>query len=217
MLLVPETLQQLKQAIKDLNDVRAKELTQKALAEGISPLLVIEQGLADPLREIGEMFGRGDVFLTDLVAGAAAMEAAMEIVGPAIEKSGEKRVSKGKLVIGTVEGDIHDIGKNIVSSMIKANGFDVYDLGKDVPCSRFAEKTKEVNPGVVGASALLTSTLPKQEDLVKLLAANGLREKVKVIVGGAPASSAWAQKINADGYAPDAAQAVDLVKKLFRA
>jgi len=213
---VPVSLQQLKQAIKDLNEARAKELAQKALSEGISPLTVIEQGLAAPLREIGEMFGRGELFLTDLVAGAAAMESAMEVVGPALEKSGEKRISKGKLVIGTVEGDIHDIGKNIVSSMIKANGFDIYDLGKDVPCSRFAEKVKEVNPGVVAASALLTSTLPKQEELVRLLTAGGLREKVKVIVGGAPASSVWAQKIGADGYAPDAAQAVDLVKRLFR-
>ena len=214
---LPETLLELKQAIKDFNESRAKELTQKALAEGISPLVVIEEGLAAPLREIGEMFGRGEVFLTDLVAGASAMEAAMEIVGPSIEKSGEKRVTKGKLVIGTVEGDIHDIGKSIVSSMIKANGYEVYDIGKDIPCSQFVEKTREVNAGIVGASALLTSTLPKQEELVKLLVSAGIREKVKVIVGGAPATSAWAQEIGADGYAPDASQAVELVKRLLGA
>lgn len=208
-------VEELRQAIREFDEERGRKLVEEAVKKGIDPLKIIEEGLAKELRQIGEKFSRGEVFIVDLIGAAKVMETSMEVLQPILEKSGEKLEFLGRVLIGTVEGDIHDIGKNIVASVLKASGFEVHDLGKDVSAQTFIDKVREMRPDVVGASALLTTTMPMQEEIIKALRKENLRSGVKVIVGGAPCSSEWAQKIGADGYAEDAIEAVNLVKTLL--
>ncbi len=212
-----EILQRLQNAVFEYNDVQAVSLTKEALSKKLDPLKIIEYGLAHPIREAGEKFGKGEIFLMELVAAANVMEACMELLQPVLEKSGMKRDVLGKIVFGTVEGDIHDIGKNIVISMLKASGFEVIDLGKDVPTEQFIKIAKEVQPDIIAASSLLTTTMQKQRELVETLKKEGLRNSVKVIVGGAPCSIEWAKEIGADGYGAGANDAVQLAKTLLSA
>jgi len=177
---------------------------------------MIENGLAGPLREMGERYGRGEIFLTDLIGAAAVMEIAMDRLGGVLEKNRQQREAVGKVLIGTVEGDIHDIGKNIVTAMFRADGFNVLDLGKDVPTAHFVQKVREVQPEIVGASALLSTTMEKQADLIKALVTEGLREGVHVIVGGAPCTAEWSNSIGADGYGTDAIEAVRVAREMLR-
>lgn len=193
----------------------AADLARQALKDGIDPLDAINRGYVVGLQKVGESFSCGDAFLPDLVLAGAAMQGALAVVEPELSKHGSARESLGSVVLATVQGDIHDIGKNIVGSMLSASGFIVHDLGVDVPPARIVEKVREVDADLVGLSALLTTTMTSQENVLKALVEADLRDKVKVIVGGAAASEAWAQTIGADGFGADAVGAVSLAKELM--
>lgn len=191
------------------------ETVKKSVEQGHDPIEVVN-ALTEVLKEIGKKFENGEIFLVHLVAaGEAARRATAEVLEPLIKKSSRKREVLGKIVIGTVAGDIHDIGKNIVSMMLFTAGFEVYDLGKDIPAEEFVEKTRDYDADIVALSALLTTTLPAQRDIIEALKKAGLRKKVKVLVGGAPATAKWAEKVGADGYGEDAIEAVKAAKKLL--
>lgn len=194
----------------------AAQLAQKAIDEGIEPVEAINQGFVKGLDYVGEEFGCGQMFLPDLVMAAEAMKAAIAVLEPELARQGSQWEALGKVVIGTVQGDIHDIGKTLVGTMLSANGFQVFDLGVDVPPAVFAEKAREVGADIVGVSALLTTTMVRQRDVLEALDDLGLRQEVKVIVGGAPVTSSWAEEIGADGFGEDAIGAVKLAKELLR-
>ena len=205
----------LKDQILTFDADRFVETVKKLVDQGYSPIVIVN-ALTEVLKEIGKKFENGEIFLVHLVAaGDAARRATIEILEPLIKKTSEKRKSLGTVVIGTVAGDIHDIGKNIVAMMLFTAGFEVYDIGKDVPTEDFVKKTRESNADIVALSALLTTTLPAQRDVIDALKKAGLREKVKVLVGGAPATAKWAEEVGADGYGEDAIEAVKVAKKLL--
>jgi len=208
-------IKRLKRSVLDYNTDEAVSAAKDAVKLGVDLLKVIEEGLAKGIREVGEKFANGEIFLPELVMAAETMKRALEILEPELRKEKRERKALGKVLLGTVAGDIHSIGKTIVASMLTANGFEVYDIGEDVPAEKFVEKVKELKPDVVGLSALLTTTLPEQRTVIEALKKEGLRDKVKVIIGGAPASREWAEEIGADGYGADATEAVEVVKKLL--
>jgi len=193
----------------------AAKAAEDALQAGVDPVVAIEDGLARGVRIVGDKFGTAEVYLPELMVAVEAMKQAMKVLEPAI-KEGERarRQSLGKVIIGTIEGDIHDIGKSLVSAMLTVAGFEVVDLGSDVPVEVFIEKTREVKPQVIGMSALMTTTMLRMEEVVRVLEKEGLRKNVKVIVGGAPTSKEWADKIGADGHGGDAMEAVEVMKNL---
>ncbi len=194
---------------------RFVETVKKLIDQGYNAIEIVN-ALTKVLQEIGKKFESGEIFLVHLVvAGDAARRATVEVLEPLIKKSSEKRQTLGKVLIGTVAGDIHDIGKNIVAMMLFTAGFEVYDLGKDIPTEDFVSKTREYNADIVALSALLTTTLPVQREVIEALEKAGLRDKVKVVVGGAPATTKWAEEAGADGYGEDAIEAVRVAKKLI--
>jgi len=193
-----------------------QNVAKKALDAKCDPVVAVEQGLAKGLKVVGDSFGRGEAFLPDLVQAAAAMKAGVEIIKTAIPKGFELK-SLGSIVIGTVEGDIHDIGKSILAAMFEANGFTVHDLGVDVSSTRFLETTGEVKPNIVAMSALLTTTLARMPEVIKGLGKAGLRQKVKVMVGGAPVTREWADEIGADAHGTDASEGIIKAKQLVGA
>jgi len=168
------------------------------LEKGIDPLQVITEGLTKGVREVGRRFGEGDAYLVDLVMAAKAMNAGMAVLVPKMKEMKKARETLGKVIIGTVKGDIHSIGKDIVASLLEVEGFQVTNLGVDVPVETFVEKTREEKPDIVGLSALVTSTMPVQKEIVDSLKKEGLRNKVKVIIGGAPTTELWAKQIGAE-------------------
>ena len=188
-------------------------LAKEALAQGLDPLECITNGLTKGIQIVGELFETGEYYLPDLIIGADAMQNALEILEPALV-AGQEREVVARVVLGTVEGDLHEIGKTLVGTMLTANGFQVKDIGVDQPPSAFIEAIKEFDATIVGASALLTTTMLQQEKLIKALQEAGIRQKVKVMVGGAPVTQAHAEKIGADGYSEDAISAVDLAFRL---
>lgn len=191
------------------------QTSKKALEARLDPTDVIENGLARGLGIIGKKFEDGELFLMDLVAAAEAVKKAMtEVLEPELVNLKAERRTRGRVVIGTVAGDIHDIGKNIVATMLFAAGFEVRDLGTDVPAQDFVNKSKEVNPIIVGLSALLSTTLPIQREAVQGFCTEGMRDRVKIMVGGAPVTEEWAREIGADGYGENAAAAVRLANNL---
>jgi trimethylamine corrinoid protein len=204
---------ELENSIKNYDKEAAIEAAKKALKMGLDPIEVIEEGLAKGLREVGTRYENGEIFMVELVAAAEAMKSAMKILEPEILKRKSERKVLGKVVLGTVAGDIHDIGKNIVASLLIAAGFEVYDLGTDVPVEKFIEKAKEVKADVIGASALLTTTMLVQKDLAEAIKRSGL--DVKYIIGGAAVSPQWAEEIGA-AYAQDASSAVEVIKNLIK-
>ena len=204
---------ELENSIKNYDKETAIEAAKKALKMGLDPIEVIEKGLAKGLREVGTRYETGEIFMVELVAAAEAMKSAMKILEPEILKRKSERKVLGKVVLGTVAGDIHDIGKNIVASLLIAAGFEVYDLGTDVPVEKFIEKAKEVKADVIGASALLTTTMLVQKDLADAIKRSGL--DVKYIIGGAAVSPQWAEEIGA-AYAQDASSAVEVIKNLIK-
>jgi len=208
-----DVLKRLKEAIINYDVEAAVEASKEVVKTGFDPLKAIEQGLGEGLKIVGDKFGAGEIFLPMLMIAAQAMKESLAILEPTLAKGTSRKVV-GKVVIGTVEGDIHDIGKSIVAAMLTANGFEVHDIGCDAPTSKFVEKVKQVNPDIVGMSALLTTTMPKMTEIINALKKEGLRKKVKVIVGGAPVSAAWAEQIGADAYGEDAMAAVDVAKNL---
>jgi len=199
------------QAVLTGDDARAAELARGALAAGVAPLTAIDEGLVPGIGEAGRLWDEGEYFLPELVAAAQAMKAAMAVLQPALAAGGGQR-GLGRVVIGTVEGDIHDIGKTLVGTLLAANGFEVHDEGADVPPARFVARAREVDADLVCASALLTTTMAKQKDLVQAARAAGLR--ARVCVGGAPVTQAWADSIGADGFADNAVAAVALARRL---
>jgi len=195
----------------------ARRLAQQAVEQGLDPLAAINQGFIPGVNHVGEQFSRGEMFLPDLVLAGEAMKAAIAVLEPEMARRGTQRQTLGRVVIGTVEGDIHDIGKTLVATMLAASGFQVYDLGVDVPVARFVEKAREVEADIVGLSALLTTTMARQADAIKALTEAGLRPRGKVMVGGAPVTASWAAEIGADGTSEDAIGAVAVARRLVGA
>jgi corrinoid protein of di/trimethylamine methyltransferase len=205
----------LRQSVIDGDAVQSATLAQQALDDGVPPLDAIEIGLVPGLSYVGEQFGEGELFLPDMMLAARAMQKALDILEPELQAQSAQRTVVGRVVIGTVKGDIHEIGKNLVGMMLSTSGFEVHDLGVDVAPDRFVEAAREHNADIVGVSALLTTTMAGQRTVVEALVTAGLRERVRVIVGGAPASESWAKEIGADGYSEDAIGAVALARKLL--
>jgi corrinoid protein of di/trimethylamine methyltransferase len=196
---------------------RARELANEALRAQIDPLAAIDQGFKPGMDIVGEGFAAGELFIPDLMMSGEAMKAAIATLEPELMKRRQQRQVLGRVVIGTVQGDIHEIGKTLVATMLSANGFEVHDLGVDVSPQRFVEAVRKVDADVVGLSALLTTTLLNQEAVIISLKEAGLRERVKVVVGGVPASPEWAEEIEADAYAENATVAVRVVRQLVQA
>lgn len=211
-----EIHKKLAQAVIDGEAEDAEALAKQALDLGLEPLECINEGLTKGIQYVGELFGEGECFLPELVLSADAMKAALEVLEPAM-LGGKQREIVGKVVLGTVQGDLHEIGKNLVSAMLTANGFQVVDLGVDVPISEFIKAINENNATIVGASALLTTTMKEQELLVDALEEAGLRKQVKVMIGGAPVNKEYSDQIGADGYAENAVSAVNLAFRLVDA
>ncbi len=192
-------------------------LTRQALAEGLLPMTILDEALIPGMRRVGDLFTTGEYFLPNLIISAACMKQAMQTLEPELRARHQAARTLGRVVIGTVRGDIHEIGKTLVGTMLAANGFDVHDLGVDVPVEQFVAAAREHDAQIVGLSALLTTTMGGQRTVIEALAAAGLRQRVKVMVGGAPVSRSWADEIGADGYAEDAVGAVDVAKRLVGA
>jgi len=209
-----QILKEISEFLQRGDDERVFELTEQALAEKVSPREIMQDGLIAGMNVIGGQFKNHEIFLPDVLLAAKAMTAGMDLLKPHLIKKGIPTM--GKVVIGTVHGDLHDIGKNLVGIMLKGAGFDVVDLGKDVPAETFVQTARREEAEVVGMSALLTTTMPVMKKVVELLKEEGLSESVKTVVGGAPISNEYAREIGADAYAFDAANAVDCVKELMR-
>jgi corrinoid protein of di/trimethylamine methyltransferase len=192
----------------------AADLTREALAAGIEPLTIIDGGLKPGMDVVGEKFSCGEYFIPHLVLAGKAMKAAMAVLEPELKSRGQGASSGGAAVIGTVKGDIHEIGKSLVGIMLAANGFEVHDLGVDVPIETFVGKARETGARLIGLSALLTTTMVVQRKVIEALTEAGMRSQVKVLVGGAPVTRAWAEEIGADGYAEDARGAVAEARRL---
>jgi 5-methyltetrahydrofolate--homocysteine methyltransferase len=207
----------MRQSVIDGDAAAAASLAESALANGVPPLDAIEQGFVPGLSYVGEQFGLGELYLPDMMLAARAMQKAITILEPEMARQSAVRHVVGRVVIGTVKGDIHEIGKNLVGMMLSTSGFEVHDLGVDVAPERFVDAAREHNADLIGVSALLTTTMAGQRTVVQALEAAGMRPKVKVIVGGAPASESWATEIGADGYSEDAIGAVALARKLLGA
>ncbi len=210
-----EIFSKLTQSLVDGDPDACVEFTKEALAAGLEPMAIIRQGLMPGMRIVGEKFGAGEYFLPDLIIAADGMQQAMALLEPELRARQQAIESPGTVVIGTVKGDIHEIGKSLVGTMLSANGFKVHDLGVDVPTEKFIEKVKETGADILGLSALLTTTMTMQQQVIQALNAAGLRQGVKVMVGGAPVTRSWAEEIGADGYAEDAMSAVTMAKQLM--
>ena len=210
-----ELLSAMRQSIMDGAPATSAELARQALGDGIMPLEAINSGYVPGMHAVGEQFAKGQMFLPDMLASAEAMRAAMAVLDPELEKLGSERPVAGTVVLGTTQGDIHEIGKSLVGTLLSAHGFRVYDLGVDVSGEKFAAKALEFGADIVGVSALLTTTMRNQKTVIEALEKSGLRAKVKVMVGGAPVTRRWAEEIGADGYAKDAMTAVELARNLM--
>ena len=208
-----DVIQNLKNAVKNYDPEAAEVAAKKVIEKGLDPVKAISD-LTEDLREIGDKFGTGEIWFIDLMAAANTVQAALRVLEPEIMRRGIKQRTMGKFLIGTVGGDIHDIGKNIVVLLLMANGFEVIDIGVDVPVEAFVEKVREIKPDFLGLSSLLTSSMPEQKKVIDALTASGLRDTVKVIIGGAAVNEKWATEIGADGYAEDAVDAIRITTAL---
>ena len=206
-------LKGLAEAIINGDAAKATELTQGAIDEKVNPKEIIDEGLIAGMSVVGGKFKNNEFYVPEVLIAARAMNQSMTLLKPLLLEAGIEPT--GKVAIGTVKGDLHDIGKNLVSMMLQGAGYEISDLGVDVAPEKFVEAIKEVEPQVIALSALLTTTMPSMGDTVKALEAAGIRDKVKVMIGGAPVTQNYADEIGADGYAPDAASAVDMAKELI--
>ncbi len=206
-----ELFSRMVQAVIDGEKERAVELAQEALRLEVPPLEAIDKGYVVGIQKVGELFEKHDFFLPELVMGAEAMQAGLAVLEPELKKRQEERER-----LGTVEGDIHEIGKRLVCTMLVANGFDVLDLGPDVAAETFIKKVRESKPDLLLLSALMTTTMPEQKSVIEALKEARLRDRVKVMVGGAAVTPAWAEEIGADGYAENAIEAVEVAKGLVK-
>jgi corrinoid protein of di/trimethylamine methyltransferase len=210
-----ELFQAMAQSIIDGDADRAEALAKQAIAEGIDPLVAINEGFVIGVNHVGDAFSCGDAFLPELVMAGEAMKAAVSTLEPEMARQGTERQVLGKVVLGTIHGDIHDIGKTLVGTMMSASGFKVFDLGVDVPVTTLIEKAIAEGADIIAVSALLTTTMVRQRDVVEALDDMGLRAKIKVMVGGAPVTQEWVQEIGADGYSEDAIGAVSVARQLL--
>lgn len=190
-----------------------KELVQAAVDEGVDVEKILNEGLISGMAVVGEKFKNNEFYVPEVLIAARAMQAGMDVLQPLLERAGVKPI--GKVAMGTVKGDLHDIGKNLVSMMLKGAGFQVNDLGIDVPPERFVKAVEEEGAQLVGMSALLTTTMPSMKTVMEALEKASLRSKIKTIIGGAPVTQSYADEIGADGYAPDASRGVDKAKELL--
>jgi corrinoid protein of di/trimethylamine methyltransferase len=209
-----EILARLDAAVEKYDEDAARTAAEEAVRQDIDPALAIKDGLMKGLLNIGGKWAKGEAFITEVMLAANAFKAGLDILEPKLTQKGKRLETLGKVVMGTVQGDIHDIGKSIVAAMLKATGFEVQDLGVDVPSEKFVEAVKKYQPHIVGMSALLTTSMLEQRKVVDELRGAGLRDKVKIIVGGAPVTKAWAEEIGADAYGEDAFEAVNKTKLL---
>jgi corrinoid protein of di/trimethylamine methyltransferase len=203
------------QSIIDGESEEAENLAIKAIELGIDPLEAINKGFVVGVDYVGNLFSCGDAFLPELVMAGEAMKAAVNILEPEMSKQGTERKMLGTIVLGTIKGDIHDIGKTLVGTMLSASGFKVFDLGVDVPVMTLVERAKAENADIIGVSALLTTTMVRQRDVIEALQDMGLRSTIKVMVGGAPVTRDWVEEIGADGFSEDAVGAVAVAKDLL--
>jgi len=208
-----EMFTKLAQAVIDGESEDAEALAQQALEQGLDPLACITNGLTKGIQEVGELFASGEYYLPELIISADTMKVAMDILESALAGDQEREVV-GRVVIGTVEGDLHEIGKTLVGTMFSANGFQVTDIGVDKSAAEFVEAVKENNATLVAASALLTTTMLQQKKIIEAIDEAGLKNQVKIMVGGAPVTQSYADQIGADGYAEDAISAVDIAYRL---
>jgi corrinoid protein of di/trimethylamine methyltransferase len=211
-----QILESLAKAVLEYDKERAVEGAKKALELGLNPIEALEKGLARGIREVGEKFARMEIFLPHVVMAAEAMQAAANVLLETLPKEEADKLSAGTIVIGTVKGDIHDIGKSLVKTMLSAAGFRVVDLGVDVPIFEFIRKAKESKADIIAMSALMTTTIAEQRDLIEELKRRGEREKFKVLVGGGAVTEDWAREIGADGYGSDMKKAVEEAERLIR-
>jgi len=211
-----EPLEILRDAILGLDEITALETTEQLLAAEVDPQEILETGMTAALLELGERWKRGDAYLPEVIAAAAIFEKCNERVEPALLAGSDRKVSD-KFVVATVKGDLHDLGKNIVAAMLKTVGMEIHDLGKNVPTEEIVEAVRDLRPRFVGLSALLTTTMPEQQAVIEALEEAGLRSQVKILVGGAPVTQEWADRIGADGYAPNAPEAIRVALDLVAA
>ncbi len=190
----------------------ARALVEGALADGVAAEQIVDEGLVAAMQVVGERFGRGEIYVPEMLLAARAMQGCLDVAAPYL--AADAGPSAGTVVLGTVKGDVHDIGKNIVGIMFKGSGFVVHDLGVDVPVERFVDAVQELKPDVVGLSALLTTTMPGMRAVIEGLESAGLRDRVKVLVGGAPVTEEFASSIGADGYGRDAGAAAEVARQL---
>jgi len=211
-----ELYEAMKASILDGDEELAEELAHKALEENLDLAKAMNEGFLKGIQEVGDLYQAGEYFLPELVCSADAMKAALEILTPALKQaSGDTGVTKGLVALATVEGDVHDIGKKIVAAMLTAAGYEIYDMGTDVPAEQIINEASERKADVLGLSAMLTTTMQEQKKIIALLEKEGTRDRFKVIVGGAPVNGSWAETIHADGYSDNAMGAVKLVTKLL--
>ena len=202
-------------SVVELDMEKAKSLAQKAVDDQLPLLEVIEKGFGEGIKRVGSLWDAGEFFLPELMRGAQVMQEAISIINPHLEDSGIQRKTKGKVIMATIEGDIHTIGKTIVATMLKANGFEVIDLGADVKAEIIIEEAEKHQADLIGVSALLTTTMIGQKKVIELLEQQGLRDKLKVMLGGAPVTAKWVEECKADGYAENAVAAVTIARKLL--
>jgi 5-methyltetrahydrofolate--homocysteine methyltransferase len=208
-----DVLQKLFDAVLEGDFEGVKTNVPAALEAGLDPNVILNDGMIAAMREVGTRFEAGEYYVPEMLIAARAMQSGMALLKPHLQKTEQK--SNGRVLMGTVKGDLHDIGKNLVGLMLEGAGYEIIDLGVDVPAEEFVKKVIELKPDVVGMSALLTTTMPSMKTTLDALTAAGLRNHVQVIVGGAPVTEAYAQQIEADGFSPDASRAVNLVKALL--
>ncbi len=211
----PQVIEEAKDQLVAQNKEKVLEIANQVIADGGDPLELMNQAFIPGINKVGDLFGRGQLFLPELMVAADAMQAATDVINAALAKMGEKQEKKGKVILATVKGDVHDIGKCIVVSLMRANGITVFDLGRDVDTDTIIEAAVKEEVDIIGTSALLTTTMGQQKNLEQALKSAGLRDKFKTMVGGAPVTGRWAARIGADAYAEDAQDGVTKVKELL--
>jgi corrinoid protein of di/trimethylamine methyltransferase len=209
---MPVELKQLHDAVLNGNAKVAKSVTEQALAEGVNPQKLVTEFMIPAMDEVGRRFEKNEYFVPELLIAARAMKTALAIIAPLLKAQGAEPIAR--VAIGTVKGDLHDIGKNLVAAMLEGGGFEIIDLGVDVSAEKFIEAVQTKKANVIALSALLTTTMPMMKNTVEAIKTAGVREKVKVMIGGAPVTDKYAQEIGADGYADNASSAVTLARKL---
>lgn len=208
-------IEKAKESIVQCDGKRAVYMAKEALKEGVDPVELLTDGFSAGIREVGDLFGKGRMFLPELMLAAEAMKDASEIINEAVLESGKEMEKRGVMVLATVEGDVHDIGKGIVASLVKTQGVEVIDLGRDVPAATIVDKALEYHANLIGTSALLTTTMGEQKKVEDILNERGLKNQIKTMIGGAPVTERYAQRIGADAYGEDAAEAVEKVLTLL--